>query len=69
MTRESLEHIQQRVTDELKSGATVDIYALAKSLQMHCSDLTAKEIAEIVARFVVNGNGNAIWAKETDEQT
>jgi hypothetical protein len=62
MTRESVAHIQEQVMRALRAGDTIDIYALAKA-QQHCPDMSAEQIADIIAQSVVDGGGNAVWNK------
>jgi hypothetical protein len=57
----SIQIIQDRVTQHLTQGATIDVYRLAELLQEHCTDLSLNEIAAKIGEAVVQHGGSAFW--------
>jgi NAD(P)H-dependent FMN reductase len=59
--------ISMAVMKELEKGRVVDIFQLASELHPHIVDMTLDEIASIVEAHVVEGNGNAYWSRQKQD--
>ena len=55
--------IIQRVSQNLRQGTIIDIYALVKDLHCEFPDLNEAELERLVSEEVIAASGNAVWDK------
>lgn len=58
---DSIQRIVDRVCGVIAAGETVDVFGLADTLQPECPDMTFDQIADVVARVVVECGSTSFW--------
>lgn len=53
--------IVQRISQSVRKGALVDVYALSTELQREFPQVPEKELSRVVSEEVIKSNCNAVW--------
>jgi hypothetical protein len=56
--------ILQRLSQNIRQGSIIDVYALVEDLKHEFPDISEAELVRIVSEEVVLANGNAVWEKK-----
>jgi len=60
----SIQRIVERVYEAVAAGETVDVFGIAEKLGPDCPDMSFDQIADTVARVVVDSGGTSFWDRK-----